>query len=166
MVRRVLTQAEEDRSRASDRLREMVGARSRKKRSARTSGPSESKVHAKVAELKEKVFDQENWKNFGPEDMVAMFLFLHEEVYGVSAVPETVGQNFLGARSAAAALAKRLGTEETVDFIRWTWSREQEREEWCRKNGKERGRISWRLQFSNNLVVDYKVQLARAAGDG
>ena len=53
--------------------------------------------------------------------------------------------------------------ERAVDFVHWTWKRELSREK--KANGADRNfRIGWRLQFSANLLTDWRLAEKRAGG--
>jgi hypothetical protein len=106
-----------------------------------------------------------DWSDATGRHHVALFMLLHEKVYGATAA-EMNGR----ACYASAAQAARLQAENFDDdpaalatFVLWTWKREHERETWRRKNGKSGGRISARLQFGTFMLGDYAVDMKRAA---
>ncbi len=103
-----------------------------------------------------------------PIHLVVLYLKLHERVYGVDAIDCGPGE-----RVAAVARAKSMVGESfdnsvpaAVEFLRWTWTRENEREKFRRGRGSGGQRIAWRLQFSNTLIVDYRLHLARSKSSG
>lgn len=50
-----------------------------------------------------------------------------------------------------------------VEFIRWTWRRERNRETKRKSEGSEGSRIGWVLQFKNRaMLTDYRVDVARS----
>ncbi len=103
-----------------------------------------------------------------PIHLVAIYLELHIRVYGVEAVDLGPSER-PGAIAAAASLVRTYfegSGERAVEFVRWVWRREQDREKWRRENGRDGKRLSWRLQFSSALVADYRVALARKKSSG
>lgn len=49
-----------------------------------------------------------------------------------------------------------------VEFIRWTWNREQAREAKRKENPKDDFRIGWGYQFGSRLVTDFRLSKARS----
>lgn len=108
---------------------------------------------------------EERWDVAEPRHLVALYAWCHEQVYGV-APAELVGYAWAGAVSAALALVRnefRGDVPSAVDFLRWVWARERERESWRRRNRPDGGgsRIGWRLQFGRAMLTDYRIYLAR-----
>lgn len=96
--------------------------------------------------------------------MVALYMWCHAKVYGVSAADMTGPVFFQATRLAGLFVRNQLkgDYEECVEFIRWVWGREQYREKKRKEEKKEHAnRIGWRLQFSPTLVVDYRLDKAR-----
>ena len=96
---------------------------------------------------------------------MALYAWLHREVYGVDAA-ELCDRAMLTAAVAAAnrMLERDFGgeAERAVDFLRWTWKREARFEKKRRDDRAEGRRITWRLQFAaRHLLVDYRVDLVR-----
>jgi hypothetical protein len=99
-----------------------------------------------------------DWSGATGDHLVALYAWLHRQVYGVEC-EELDAQDWWLARSAAVRLAStHFGDDydRAVVFMRWVWKREQRDEEWRRKNDKMGRRIGWRLQFSAQLVTDYR----------
>ena len=107
-----------------------------------------------------------DWADAKPLHFVALYVVLHEGVYGVS--PGELGpQQRLQACGFAHRLLKHEFDEEPAAmaaFVRWTWQREKEREQWRRANARSGGRIGWRLQFSGTLLTDYRIDCERRKG--
>jgi hypothetical protein len=106
------------------------------------------------------------WGQATGDHLVALYEWLHEQVYGV-ATAELDGKNW----SAAAAMANRMTKEyfggdygRAMLFMKWAWNRERFREEQRRARGQSGSRIGWRLQFSGALVTDHRVDVARTGG--
>lgn len=112
--------------------------------------------------------EAEEWSDIRPEHLVALYAVCHEDIYGVSAVPELEGEAWYGARSAAASMLRKEfddDTEAAVEYLRWTWRREQSREKWRRDNGRPGGRITWRAQFcSRTMLTEYRIDQERMNG--
>ena len=111
--------------------------------------------------------DADDWTGADAEDFVALFAWLHAEVYGVGALDEMRTQW----RGACSAARKMFGDVFDGDaslmlgFVRWVWNREAGFEAWRRQHQTHGKRISWRLQFvSRTLVTDYQIDLARKTG--
>ncbi len=104
---------------------------------------------------------------FRPKHLVALYARLHARVYGAEPQELADGKSFFAASSAAERLVRVefAGTpDRALDFLRWTWRREADREKWRRQNpgGSGGGRIGWKLQFAGRaLVTDYRVEMAR-----
>lgn len=105
-----------------------------------------------------------DWTPATPIHLVALYLWCHHTVYGVIA-GEVQGKEYaIAAKTAKDFLQIQFEGDinKCVSFIRWTWKREEEREQWRRSNNQQGKRIGWRLQFSPSLVTDYKLAMARA----
>lgn len=108
-----------------------------------------------------------DWSDALPRHLVVLHGMIHEHVYGV-APAESTGAEFAAAAVAAARMLKvDFGgdAQAMFEFIRWSWQREQDREEWRRQNHKEGGRLDWRRQFcQRGILTDYRVDMARKRG--
>lgn len=130
----------------------------------RSSGGGVSAQSMKRAtEELEKMASANDFLGARPLHLVALYLHLHLKVYGVEATDCGPGERLAAAGRAASLIAQDFEASgaAAVEFLRWTWSREQGREKWRRENGRGGQRITWRLQFSSALVVDYKIDRAR-----
>lgn len=105
-----------------------------------------------------------DWEGASGKDLVGLYAFCHRSVYGAPAGElANVGQ-FRAASKAAAKMIRESFDGDVgaaVDFVRWTWLREREREEWAAENRRNRGRLGWRLAFSERIVTDYRVAMSR-----
>ena len=113
------------------------------------------------------------WDGARGVHLVALYAWMHREVYGVEA-SELSPTSGAGQKEWALAgvlaqrfCAQNFGGEmaECVEFMRWAWKREQFKER-KRRNGEARAedqgfRMGWRLQFSARLATDYRVDRAR-----
>lgn len=105
-----------------------------------------------------------DWKGAGPQHLVALYRECHAQVYRVRPLELDDGREFAFASlEAGRMLGRDFGgsVERAIEFVRWTWTREREREEWRIREGKSGSSIGWRLQFSAKLVTQYRVDLAR-----
>lgn len=111
--------------------------------------------------------DADCWEGADAENFVALFVWLHGEVYGVSPVEEMRTQ-WRGACSAARKLFADVFDNDPnlmLAFVRWVWNREAGFEAWRRQNQSHGKRITWRLMFvSRTLVTDYQIDVARKTG--
>jgi len=107
-----------------------------------------------------------DWGDAAPRHYVAAYALLHERTYGVAPAELTPTTRLHAAGMAANLLRREFDGEpgEMAAFLRWTWQREKERETWRRANGRDGGRIGYRLQFTGGLLTDYRVAKARRAG--
>lgn len=100
-----------------------------------------------------------------PIHLVALWARCHAQVYG-AAPAELTRDAWLPAKSAAEKLVREEfdgDVAAAVEFLRWTWTREKQREDRARRVGEDRvSRIGWRLMFAQRyLLTDYRVDLAR-----
>ena len=104
-----------------------------------------------------------DWSRATPAHFVALYAIGHLNVYGVEPGELTPPLRLAAAGAAARMLQNDFGGDagKMHAFVRWTWERELEREQWRRDNGREGGRISWRLQFSRAIWTDWRLDLAR-----
>jgi hypothetical protein len=139
------------------------------------TGPLKEKSKKRAPAISDAAFDKlraearramqsGEWGEAGPRAMVALFVELHERVYGVPCSDLTPTARQLASFAASAMLRREFNGDALAMamFIRWTWMREKERENWRRANGRDGGAISWRLQFNGRLLTDYRLAKARA----
>ena len=133
-------------------------ARSTKKREGVTNSR-----WAKVREGAAKRAASGEWDGASPMEMVAAYALLHEHVYGVAPGELDPKSRMYAAGAAARMLTGEFGGEpaEMAEFLRWTWDREAKREKDRRHNGRDGGRIGWRLQFGGAILTDYRVSRNR-----
>ena len=102
-----------------------------------------------------------HWDKAKGMHFVALFAWLHREIYKV----ESIDLYKDGAAFAAASAAEKLLRDEfkgigddLVKFIAWCWARERKRME---RGTESSWRLNWRGQFvSRTLLVDYRVACA------
>lgn len=104
------------------------------------------------------------WASAGAAEIVGLYAMFHEEVYGVEAEELSKGPVFASARRAAAKMIREHfegDVDTAAHFMQWIWTREKGREEWAKKEGKNRSRLGFRICFSATAVTDYRVDQKR-----
>lgn len=96
---------------------------------------------------------------------MGLYALCHEMVYGVlPSELEEVRLFRLASREAARLLRSSFGgdVDSAVEYLKWVWGREKGRVQWAASQSppKERGRLGWRLSFSEAFVTDYRVAQA------
>lgn len=108
------------------------------------------------------------WQRAEPRHLVALYAYLHGQVYKVD--PEELTRaplEWLGAVSAATKLLREEFGDDpvaAVEWVRWVWQREKRGCERRAKVGETSDfRITWRYMFCRRgLLVDYRRALAAA----
>ena len=88
--------------------------------------------------------------------MIGLYAYLHEKVYGV--LPDELAEDWYPALSIVKKFMEKHGDLKFIEFMRWTWQREKRSKI---KNPESDFTISWRYQFSQKLVTQYKIFLLR-----
>lgn len=172
MGRRRMTAEEIASSSKSDSPARQLAAMCRpkaKKRPANRNGPKASTILDQIDKVQEIAANPERWSEMTPAMFVALYAWLHSEVYGVDPSAELAGKTGLAARGAAKRMVDEMFDGDrvaAVDFVRWSWRREKGREQWRRDNGQAGSRMGWRWQFGPALVNDYRVHLRRQRAEG
>ena len=103
------------------------------------------------------------WRDAQPQHLVALYGWLHGEVYGAEPL-ELKGEAWWGAGSAAGKLVREEfggSVAAALDYVRWVWRRERAREKKAAEQ--DARRIGWRLMFCmRHLLTDYRVANARS----
>jgi hypothetical protein len=104
-----------------------------------------------------------DWGDATGMHMVALYSFMHLEVYGIEPLELDKKAWASGAKHALRCCEKFFGADygALAEFMRWCWKREIERETWRKANHRDGGRLGWRYQFSASLVSDYRVHGVR-----
>jgi hypothetical protein len=138
-------------------------AKTKRKRSFST-GPT---VRERVTAEMDAMAESGDWSDGNGAHLVALYCWCHRAVYGLE--PEDLDSK--GWARAAALAARMILTQFGGDctaaalFVRWAWSREHEREEYRRKNGRSGSRLTWWFQFAGGaLVTEYRLDIARKNG--
>lgn len=118
----------------------------------------------KVLDELDSMLSSGEWGEARPVHLVELYCMLHERVYGVEAL-DLRGQ--LNRQAAARMVLTMLQRDfdsvvaDVVEFMRWSWQREEAREEWRRRNNTGRRRLTWRMQFGGELLTEYLMQRVR-----
>ena len=118
-----------------------------------------ARVHSEM----EGMLQSRDWSAAEGEHLVALYSFLHREVYGVDALEVDAKSRAIAARLAEATTKKFFDGDfgACVSFMRGVWLREESREKWRRANSRDGQRIGWKWQWSAQLVTDYRVNAER-----
>ena len=114
-----------------------------------------ARVHSEM----EGMLQSRDWSSAEGEHLVALYSFLHREVYGVDALELDGKARAIAARLAEGTTKRYFEGDQgaCVSFMMWVWRREEGREKWRRENQREGTRIGWKWQWSAQLVTDYRV---------
>lgn len=151
---RRLLHPEDPRALAARKLDEFVGVG---KKESKPRGTSLARARKELRQM----MTSGNFSKAKSCHLVALYEWCHEQVYGVA--PAELEQMWTQAVFAASNLVKKQfggDVESAVEFVRWTWQREQ----WRLKKRPESQvfRVGWKLQFVNlGFVTDYRMYLAR-----
>lgn len=164
MTRRAVNWSGE--SSAADAVDAFAGAG--KKRKRRGTSPKR-RLDAGLADVERRIAERD-WDNMRPMTLVSVFVWCHRRTYGVTPAELEKAPALSRACMLAANLVKREFENDfdaALAFIRWTWEREDGREQWRRRNQRDGSKpLSWSNQFSPApwLMTDYKVHLQRMKG--
>lgn len=134
------------------------------KKRAQKKGPKACAAQHEAARKEaERYAEARAWSTAAGRQFVGLYSLLHERVYGVRP-DELDSPAFFAAVAAAERAIRTLGIPDKVfEFVRWTWRREEAREQKRRDQSDGNAfRIGWRLQFSPSMVTDFRVAQERA----
>lgn len=135
------------------------------KRSSNRMGPAR---FAKELEDVQRRVRQKDWSGITPLTLVAVYAWCFREIHGF--VPTELSAKRSPHIKTAAMHAGRLvkntfegDTSAALDFVRWAVETEASREEWARKNKKERQPLGWKSLFIATWMMDsYRASQMRA----
>jgi hypothetical protein len=145
--------------RAMERLKEaerVADGKPKKKRAV--SGTSDAAFETAKAETEEALEDGD-WTFAAPRHFVALYVLLHEQVYGVTPVELTPKFRTVAAGFVKKLLDREFGGDRALfaEYMRWVWIREEKQHAWRKANGREGRRIGWYLCFAGSLVTDWRL---------
>jgi hypothetical protein len=154
------------RAKAAASMSAFVGKPKAKAKAKKKAGVRRSRIEQAMEHVKQRI-EADCWEDADAENFVALFAWLHGEVYGVSPVEEMRTQ-WRGACSAARKLFADVFDSDPnlmLAFVRWVWNREAGYERWRREHQSHGRRITWRLMFvSRALLTDWQIDVTRKAG--
>lgn len=105
-----------------------------------------------------------DWVGSKGSTFIGLYAMCHEMVYTV--IPDELyaaGIFKAAARNAANAMHELFDDDpvKVVQFMKWAWEREKRKHEWAQRQGFDRNRMSWKWQFSLNMLTDYRVSLTQ-----
>lgn len=130
------------------------------KKTFQTNKGTRDRVLKEAAEFRAK----NDWSKAKPSHFVALYSDCHDKVYGFRPIELETGKDFALATLAASRLLQthfKNNREVMLEFIRWTWQREEGRERWRRQNSTSGQRLGWRLQFHVSLISDFRIDYER-----
>lgn len=168
MGRRLLVNGEAEVERAAEQTERILHltAKDRKEALRRKKADDKARTARSIEKARLEIvamLGDNDFEEAKPFHLVALYEWCHEKVYGVR--PLELEKQWLAAAHAASELAKtdfEGELAEVVEFIRWTWRREQQREARRAQSGQSMGRVGWRLQFvTRYLLTDYRIDQKR-----
>ena len=120
-----------------------------------------------LVERVEECIKTDDWGDESPALLVGLFCWAHREVYGVEVINELRRYYSVAYQGAKRLQADEFAGdfEDTLDFIRWVWARENEAEKWRRKNTGYGKRLHWRSVFvDRGKVTEWRLAQARQNG--
>lgn len=170
MVRRRFTTDEQILKKTASAFSIACAPRKQKKTGSRVSTARISVGASRLENLVEVVgesIESGDWQSKSPALLVGLFCWAHTHVYGVSVIPE-LRRYYVSAVQAAKRLVENdfAGDfDKALEFVRWVWGRESDREEWRRKNTGFGSRITWRKVFVDKaFLVEWRLDISRKSG--
>ena len=129
----------------------------------------------KLAKIEVAVLDAEHrskageWGDATGRTFVGLYALCHRIVYGEIPLELYEKAQFgTACRMAIRALREWFGgdTGLLVEFVKWSWEREKRRDAWAIQNGRDRGRMGVRFQFSAAMVQDWRIDKTKGRRRG
>lgn len=105
------------------------------------------------------------WDDAKPRDFVGLFALCHQIVYGIEPIELATKTELMKAtRVAKKCLSNFFDDDphELVEFIKWVWKRQEGKEAWALREGKNLSRLNVFAQFSPQKVSDYRIEIVRS----
>ena len=122
-----------------------------------------------IAEVEQRVISKD-WTGMTAGKLIALYFVCHVKVYGIEPAELNRAATWETAMMAAGGMVRdhfEGDVQVAIKFIRWTWTRENEKEQWRRKNDKGGRRITWVNQFRHDyLVSDWRAEKMRKLKQG
>lgn len=106
-----------------------------------------------------------DWEDAKPRDFVGLFALCHEIVYGIEPIELATKTELMKATRVAKKCLSNFfddDAEEFVEFIKWVWKRQEGKEAWALREGKNLSRLNVFAQFSPQKVSDYRIEIVRS----
>lgn len=118
-----------------------------------------------IADVEDRI-KRQDWSNVTVAMLVALYWVCHIKIYGCEPAELDSANTFTNAMKCAGKMVKEQfdgDLQKAVNFMRWVWTRERDREDWRRRNNVAGGRrITWQQQFIYlGLVTDWRAAKAR-----
>ncbi len=130
----------------------------RKKKSRTVAASTFDRTRVETQEM----IDTRDWGACAARHLVALYDLMHLKIYGID-VTMSGSERYTATLMAGGFVKRAFGGdfEKSVDYFRWAWTREKEREKWRRENGRDGGTIGLGFMFSNKLLDQYRIALVR-----
>lgn len=159
---------------SNDLLESFIGSKDQRaqlakqqKQRRKTAGGSKSRRTELIAEIEQRIAAQD-WSNVTPSLLVALYWSCHTKVYGIEPREIDTTSKWVTAVKMASSFIKTQFDDDAqlaVRFMRWLWTREQQREQWRRQNQRSGMRITWYQQFGRyEYVSDWRADKVRRQG--
>lgn len=116
------------------------------------------RINKEIEKISKRI-ENDDWEDFRSGELVALYAWCHNEVYGV--MPGELDGVWKEAKYAAGNMVRReFGNDavRAVKFFKWLWAREEGRVKWKINKGIQITRISWKAVFVHRyLITDYNV---------
>jgi hypothetical protein len=102
-----------------------------------------------------------DWEGFAARHVLALYDLMHEKCYLVAPVM-TSGERHRATLAAGLFVKNVFGGvyDDAVEYFRWLWDREIDRQEWRKRNAKPTNPMAFYWTISTRIVTDYRVHQA------
>lgn len=160
----VHTSSDSDDEPLSEEMKSIVGKVSKKlERRKKTKTIAASSFDRACIEVEEMI-KTGKWAGCRARHLVALYDLMHYKCYKIEDASLGSKERYNATMLATTFTKREFGEGnfvKVVEYMRWLWSREMEREKWRRENYKEGGRLGYYHVFGNKNLTEYKLYLAR-----
>lgn len=138
----------------------------KRKKAPKTRSIGKVQADRLMLRIDERVADGD-FTDMKSDEWVALFCWMHDAIYGVSAVDETRTDWKIAGYWVSSLLTDEFGgdTEEFFRYMQYVAKDEEERENWRRSNKRTGKRLRWRDFFLlKRSLNDYRLYKARLEG--